>query len=45
MKEMVVELFEYKRKYEVLKKKERIFSMKILLQDNEMYTEETYRSE
>lgn len=43
-KEVVVELFEYRRKYG-LKEKAQILSMKVLLQDDELYTEKTYTSE
>lgn len=41
-KEITVELFQYRRKYIFLKEKLRIFSMKIPLQDDELYT--TYTS-
>lgn len=42
---VVVELFEYKSKYRAFKKKVQILSMKISLQDEEIYTEKVYQSE
>lgn len=41
----MVELFEYSRKYFVMKKKVQILSVKVPLQDNELYTEKIYTSE
>ena len=44
-KEVVIELHEYGRKYGVLKKKTPILSRTVSLQDDVLYTEETFRSE
>ena len=43
--ELAVELFEYRRKYGVLKDKVRIASMKMPLEDDVLYTEKIYSSE
>lgn len=44
-KEVVVELFEYKRKRVVLKDRIRILSVKVPLEEDELYTEKTYTGE
>lgn len=41
----MVELFEYRRKYGVLKEKVQVFSETVLLQDDELYTEKACTSE
>ena len=44
-KEIVVELFEYRRKHLVLKEKVRILTEKVPLEDGKLYTKETYIGE
>lgn len=44
-KEIVVQLYEYRRKYGVVKDKVQIFSKTVSLQDDVLYTEKTYTSE
>lgn len=44
-KEVIVEVFEYRRKYGVKKEEVQILSMKVPLQADELYTEKTYTSE
>lgn len=41
-KELVVELFEYRRKYRIRESKVQILSEKLYLKDDELYTEENY---
>ena len=43
--EVVIKLYEYRRKYWVLKDKVQILSKTVSLQDDELYTEKTYESE
>ena len=44
-KEILIQLYEYRRKYWILKNKVQVLSKTVLLQDNELYTEKTYESE
>ena len=44
-KEIVIELFEYRRKYLFLKEKVRILTAKVTLEDGKLYTKETYIGE
>lgn len=41
----MIELFEYRHKYLVLKNKVPILSVRVPLEDEKLYTEETYTSE
>lgn len=44
-KEVVIQLYEYRSKYWVLKDKIQVLSKTVSLQDDELYTEKKYESE
>lgn len=44
-KEIVIQLYEYRRKYGVVKDKVQVLSKTVSLQDDELYTEKKYESE
>lgn len=44
-KEVMIQIFRYIYDFGIVKKKEKVASIKILLDDDELYTEKTFQSE
>lgn len=44
-KEVIIQLYKYRHKFGLLKDKVQVLSVKVPLEDDELYTEETYTCE